>query len=48
MGFRGHPMVEDDQVMTQDYSNVAALLLVGRRRLMTTFLVDFTRNFEDI
>jgi len=44
----GHPMVENDQVMIRDYSKVATLVIVGRRRLMTTFLVDFTRNFEDI
>jgi hypothetical protein len=48
MGLRGHPMVENGQVMIRDYSKAAALVIVGRRRLMTTFLVDFTRNFEDI
>jgi hypothetical protein len=48
MGLCGHPMVVNDQVMIQDYSKVATLVIAGRRRLMTTFLVDFTQNFEDI
>lgn len=48
MGLCGHPMVENDQVMIRDYSKVATLVIVGRRRPVTTFLVDFTRNFEDI
>jgi hypothetical protein len=47
MGFGDDPMVENDQAVVQDNSDVTPCC-VGRRRLVETFPVDFARDFEDI